>query len=193
MNSKLKRCWNVTEPLYVRYHDEEWGVPLHDDRKHFEFLVLDGFQAGLSWALILQRREKLRRAFDGFDPERIASYGQQDVERLMKSDGMIKNRLKIAATVTNAQQFLKLQNEFGSFDVFAWKFVDGKTIHNGFKALSDLPSHTPESDTMSRELRSRGLKFVGPTICYSYMQAAGLVNDHLECCFRYKQLLQAKP
>jgi DNA-3-methyladenine glycosylase I len=183
-----KRCWNVKEPQYIKYHDFEWGVPVHDDQKLFEFLVLDGFQAGLTWALILQRREQLRAAFEGFDPAKIAKYSAKDVERLMMAPGVIKNRAKIAATIVNAQQFLKVQKEFGSFDAYIWRFVDGKTKLNAFTNLSELPAETEESKAMSQELKKRGFKFVGPTICYAFMQAAGLVNDHLVDCFRYAQL-----
>lgn len=188
MSSEAKRCWNTNKPLYIKYHDEEWGVPVHDDRQHFEFLVLDGFQAGLSWWIILERREKLRQAFDDFNPEKIARYVQADLDRLMKADGMIKNRAKIAAAVTNAQAFLKIQQEFGSFDTFIWRFTGGKTKHNTFSKLEELPPETEESHAMSKDLKARGFKFVGPTICYGYMQAAGLVNDHLVCCFRYEQI-----
>jgi DNA-3-methyladenine glycosylase I len=188
MTSKPKRCWNVEKPLYIRYHDEEWGVPVHDDHKLFEFLVLDGFQAGLSWWLILERREAFRAAFDGFDPAKVAKYTAKDVERLLKEPGVVKNRAKITATITNAQQFLKIQKEFGSFDKFIWQFVDGKTIQNTFKDFSEMPAETEHSRTMSWELKKRGFKFVGPTICYAFMQAAGLVNDHLVDCFRYTQL-----
>jgi DNA-3-methyladenine glycosylase I len=188
MSKVLARCWNVEKPRYIKYHDEEWGVPVHDDAKHFEFLVLDAFQAGLSWWLILERREKLCAAFDGFNPKKIAKYTQEDFTRLMKADGMIKNRAKINATITNAQHFLEIQREFGSFDKFIWGFVGGKTIHHAFKTLSEMPAKTEDAETMSKELKRRGFKFVGPTICYSYMQAAGLVNDHLTCCFRYNKL-----
>jgi len=188
MTSTLKRCWNVDKPLYIRYHDEEWGVPVHDDQKLFEFLVLDGFQAGLSWWLILERREAFRVAFDGFDAIKVARYTAKDVERLMKTSGVVKNRAKISATITNAQQFLRIQKEFGSFDKFIWQFVYGKTIQNTFKDFSEMPAETEQSRTMSRELKARGFKFVGPTICYAFMQAAGLVNDHLVNCFRYAQL-----
>jgi DNA-3-methyladenine glycosylase I len=188
MSSEVKRCWNTTEPLYIKYHDEEWGVPVHDDRRHFEFLILDGFQAGLSWWIILQRREKLRLAFDGFDPEKVARYTQADLERLMNADGVIKNRAKIAAAIANAQAFLKIQKEFGSFDAFIWRFTGGKTKHNAVSKLSEMPAETKESHEMSKELKARGFKFVGPTICYGYMHAAGLVNDHLVCCFRHEQI-----
>ena len=184
MEGTQKRCWNTTEPLYIKYHDEEWGVPVHDDRRHFEFLVLDGFQAGLSWWIILQRREKLRAAFDGFDPNKVAKYTQKDINRLLKADGMIKNKGKIAAAITNAQQFLKIQQEFASFDAFIWQFVSGKPKQNALTRLSEMPAETEESRAMSKALKARGFKFVGPTICYAYMQAAGLVNDHLTWCFR---------
>jgi DNA-3-methyladenine glycosylase I len=188
MTALLKRCWNVDKPLYIRYHDEEWGVPVHDDQKLFEFLVLDGFQAGLSWWLILERREMFREAFDGFDPAKVAKYTSKDFERLLKAPGVVKNPAKIAATITNAQQFLKIQKEFGSFNAFIWQFVHGKTIQNTFADLSEMPAETEESREMSRELKKRGFKFVGPIICYAFMQAAGLVNDHLLDCFRYSQL-----
>jgi len=188
LSTSTKRCWNVDHPLYVKYHDSEWGVPLHDDQRLFEFLVLDSFQAGLSWSLILQRREAFREAFDGFDPAKIAKYSSDGIERVLKFPGMIKNRAKIIATINNAQQFLETREEFGSFDAFIWKFVNGKTIQNAFRKLSELPPETEESRAMSREMKKRGFKFVGPTICYAFMQAAGLVNDHLVDCFRYAQL-----
>jgi DNA-3-methyladenine glycosylase I len=190
MNTSPKRCWNVDKPLYIKYHDLEWGVPVHDDQKLFEFLVLDGFQAGLSWWLILERREAFRDAFDCFDPVKVAKYSAEDVERIMNAPGMVKNRAKISASINNAVQLLKVQKEFGSFDAFIWQFVEGKTIQNNFTELSELPAQTEESKAMSRELKLRGFKFVGPTICYAFMQAAGLVNDHLVGCFRYAQLLR---
>ena len=192
MNKDVERCWNTTEPLYVNYHDVEWGVPVHDDKRHFEFLILDGFQAGLSWWIILQRREKLRRAFDFFDPKKIANYTTVDIDRLMSAEGMIKNKAKIVAAIINAKAFLKIQNECGSFDVFIWQLVGGKTKQNAFTEISQLPAETEDSKAMSQELKKRGFKFVGPTICYAYMQAAGLVNDHLVRCFRYKQLQKTK-
>ena len=188
MNATLKRCWNTEKPLYIKYHDEEWGVPLHDDKKLFEFLILDCFQAGLSWWIILEKRSALREAFDNFNPEKIAKYSADDVNRLMNASGVIKNKAKILSAVTNAQQFFKIQKEFGSFNAFIWQFVKGKTIDNGFKSLSDIPAESEESRAMSRELKKRGFKFVGPTICYAFMQAAGLVNDHLVDCFRYEQI-----
>lgn len=188
MATKQKRCWNTTEPLYIKYHDEEWGVPVHDDQKLFEFIVLDGFQAGLTWWLILQRREILRSAFDGFDPVKVAKYSQQDFDRIMNIDGVIKNKAKINSAITNAQSFLAVKEEFGSFDKFIWQFVGGKTITNSFHSLSEMPAESEESRTMSIELKRRGFKFAGPTICYAFMQAAGLVNDHLVTCFRYRQV-----
>ena len=192
MDSKLKRCWDTTNPLYVKYHDEEWGVPVHNDRKLFEFLVLDSFQAGLTWLLILQRRDTFRRAFNDFNPEKIAKYTDSDVERLMATPGIIRNQLKIKAAVNNADKFLLVQKEFGSFDAYIWRFVGGKTINNAFESLADLPAETEASRTMSQDLKKRGFKFVGPTICYAFMQAAGLVNDHLKFCFRYKQIKENK-
>jgi len=188
LTAPLKRCWNVDKPLYIRYHDEEWGVPVHDDQKLFEFLVLDGFQAGLSWWLILERREMFRAAFDGFDPAKVAEYTAKDAERLLTAPGVVKNRAKISATITNAQQLPVVQKEFGSFDAYIWQFVNGKTIQNAFKDFSEMPAQTEESQAMSRDLKKRGFKFAGPTICYAFMQAAGLVNDHLVDCFRYTQL-----
>ncbi len=187
MTTTLKRCWNVDKPLYIRYHDEEWGVPVHDDQKLFEFLVLDGFQAGLSWWLILERREAFRAAFDGFDASKVAKYTSKDVERLMKKSGVVRTGRNLfhyneRATIS------QVQKEFGSFDKFIWQFVNGKTIQNTFKDFSETPAETEQSRAMSRELKVRGFKFVGPTICYAFMQAAGLVNDDLVNCFRYAQL-----
>lgn len=163
-------------------------MPVHDDRKLFEFLVLDAFQAGLSWWLILKRREVFREAYDGFDPVKVAEYDNCDLERIISMPGMIKNKAKIAAAVTNAQCFLSVQQKYGSFDRYIWQFVNGKTITNSYRNLSELPAESPESKTMSSDLRKRGFKFVGPTICYAFMQAAGLVNDHLIDCFRHSQV-----
>jgi DNA-3-methyladenine glycosylase I len=165
---------------------------VHDDRKLFEFLVLDGFQAGLTWLIILQRRDNFRAAFDGFNPEKIAKYTAADFERLMATPNIIRNQLKIKAAINNAEKFLSVQKEFGSFDAYIWSFVNGKTIHTSFKSPADLPAETEESRAMSRDLKNRGFKFVGPTICYAFMQAAGLVNDHLTFCFRYKQIKENK-
>lgn len=188
MNAHVNRCWPTDEALYIKYHDEEWGVPVHDDQKLFEFLVLDGFQAGLSWWIVLQRREKFRDAFDQFDAKKIAKYSKEDLNRLQNNSGIIKNKAKIAATVTNAKLFLEIQKEFGSFDKFMWKFVNGKTIVNSFRSLAEVPAETEESRAMSKELRKRGFKFVGPTICYAFMQAAGMVNDHLVSCYRFGEI-----
>ena len=188
MDKTLQRCWPTDNPLHISYHDNEWGVPLHDDQMLFEFLVLGGFQAGLTWWLILQRRDVFRAAFDNFDPVKVAKYSTADIERLMHTEGLIKNKLKIGSAINNAQQFLAIQKEFGSFDTFIWRFVNGKTIHNSFPTLENLPAETDESRAMSRELKALGFKFVGPTICYAFMQAIGMVNDHLTCCYRHKQI-----
>lgn len=184
-----KRCaWPTSDPLYIAYHDEEWGVPLHDDRKLFEMLILDGAQAGLSWLTILKKRENYRKAFDMFHPERIARYGKKDVERLMADPGIVRNRLKIEAAITDARVYSKVCEEFGSFDRFIWQFVDHVPRQNKWKRLGEIPPRTEESDAMSEDLKRRGFKFVGPTICYAYMQAVGMVNDHTIDCFRYKEI-----
>jgi len=172
----------------VAYHDEEWGVPLHDDRKLFEFLVLDAFQAGLSWQIVLKKREGFRQAFNGFDAKRIAQYDDKKIDTLRQDKNIIRNRQKIRATINNARAFLKLQEEFTSFDHFLWGFVDGKTIQNRWETDTQIPTCSPESDALSEDLRRRGFSFVGTTICYAFMQAAGLVNDHLVSCFRYREL-----
>ena len=169
----------------VRYHDEDWGVPLHDDRRLFELLTLEGAQAGLSWETILRRREAYRRAFDGFDVERIAAYADEDAGRLLADPGIIRNRAKIAATIGNARAVLELQREGTSFDAYVWSFVDGRTLDHRCQTLGDVPARTPESEAMSKALLKRGFRFVGPTICYAFMQSAGLVNDHLVTCFRH--------
>jgi DNA-3-methyladenine glycosylase I len=183
------RCgWSEGNPLMIAYHDREWGVPVHEDRKHFEFLLLDTFQAGVSWTIVLNKRENFRRAFDRFDPEKIARYRAPKVRSLLEDAGIIRNRLKVAAAITNARAFLEVQSRVGSFDRFIWGFVDGETKRNGWKTLRQIPSRTPESDTMSKALKELGFKFVGSTICYAYMQATGLVNDHLVSCFRYARL-----
>ena len=183
------RCpWGASDPLYVPYHDEEWGVPLHDDRRLFEMLVLEGAQAGLSWLTILRRREGYRRAFDRFDPQAVARYGARDVERLLADAGIIRNRLKIASAVNNARAFLAVQEEFGSFDSYIWGFVDGRPTRNAWTKLEEVPAQTPVSNAMSRDLRKRGFTFVGPTICYAHMQATGMVNDHLVGCFRHREV-----
>lgn len=188
MEKKPIRCWNTDNPLYVRYHDEEWGTPVHDDRTLFEFLTLEGFQAGLTWELVLKRRVALRKAFDNFDPDKIARYVDEDVKRLMNDPGVIRNRAKILATINNAERFREIKKEFGSFDTFIWKFVQGRTINHALRDFSNMPAESEESRAMSRELKKRGFKFVGPTICYAFMQAVGMVNDHLVHCFRHDQI-----
>lgn len=181
-----KRCaWLNDNPLMIEYHDKEWGVPIHDDRVLFEFLILEGAQAGLTWQTVLNKRENYRKALSGFDPAKIARYDNKDVERLLGNPGIIRNRLKIAATILNAKKFLEIQKEFGSFDKYIWQFVDFNPIKNKFKALSEIPSTTKESDAMSKDLLRRGFKFVGSTICYAFMQAVGMVNDHATNCFKY--------
>ena len=188
MAAKKVRCWDTTDPLYIAYHDEEWGVPVHDDRKLFEFLLLEGFQAGLSWALILRKRENFREAFDGFDPVKISEYTEKDFGRLMNDEGILRNRLKIRHSVTNAKAFLEIQEEYGTFDKYVWGFVEGTTIKNAFKSFSEMPAKTEVSEAMSKDLKKGGFKFVGPVICYSFMQAVGMVNDHLVHCFRYGEI-----
>jgi DNA-3-methyladenine glycosylase I len=184
------RCpWCGDDPLYVAYHDTEWGVPQHDDRVLFEFLILEGAQAGLSWLTILRKRENYRKAFDGFDAERIARYGESDVARLLADPGIVRNRLKIAAAIANARAFLAVQGEFGSFDAYLWRFVDGRPIRNAWQSTAELPATSEVSDALSKDLRRRGFKFVGSTICYALMQAVGLVNDHLAGCFRHAQVV----
>jgi DNA-3-methyladenine glycosylase I len=172
-------------PLMVEYHDKEWGVPVHDDKTLFEFLVLEGAQAGLSWQTVLNKRENYRKAFRAFEPAKIARYNNKDVQRLLRDPGIIRNRLKIQATINNAKQTLEIQKEFDSFDKYIWQFVGGKPIRHRFALLSEIPATTKESDAMSKDLRKRGLRFVGPTICYAFMQAVGMVNDHTTKCFRY--------
>ena len=186
-----RRCdWPTDHPLLVRYHDTEWGVPLYDDRKLFEFLVLEGMQAGLSWLIVLRKREAFRQAFDRFDPARIARYGQAKISALLRDEGIIRNRAKIEATIANAQAFLRVQQECGSFHRFMWELIGGTPIVNARRRLRDLPARTPESDAMSATLKQRGFRFVGSTICYAHMQATGMVNDHLVSCFRYAPLVR---
>jgi DNA-3-methyladenine glycosylase I len=188
---KMNRCpWPGDMPLMIEYHDTEWGDPLHDDRKHFEFLVLDAAQAGLSWRTVLSKRENYRKAFDNFDPGKVARYSPKRLEKLLQDPGLIRNRLKIQSAIANAQGFLRIQKEFGSFDKFIWQFVNGRPRVNRFMNPSDVPARTEESDAMSKELKSRGFTFVGSTICYAYMQAAGMVNDHLVTCFRHRELVR---
>lgn len=182
------RCEWPKNELAIRYHDEEWGVPLHDDIGHFEFLTLESAQAGLSWDTVLKKRENYRHAFAGFDPQKVARFTEADFQRLMSDAGLIRNRLKIAAAIHNAARFLEVQEAFGSFDAYIWGFVDGQTVHNRHEKMSDIPATTPASDALSKDLKKRGFKFVGSTIMYAHMQAAGLVNDHLPRCFRYAEL-----
>lgn len=182
-NNEISDCWwSPGDPLMKEYHDMEWGVPLHDDRKLFEFMVLDAFQAGLSWKTILYKREGFRRAFDNFEAEKITQYDEQKVQELMQDASIIRNQAKIRATITNAKQFISVQQKFGSFDAYIWQFTDGKTIHHHCDVIFDIPARSPESDAMSKDLQKRGFKFVGSTICYAFMQAAGMINDHLNGC-----------
>ncbi len=180
--------WPVDDDLMIAYHDEEWGVPLHDDRKLFEFLVLDAFQAGLSWRTILHKRDNFRLAFNGFDAKLIARYEKRKIGQLLENAGIVRNRMKIEATVANAKAFLRVQSEYGSFDSYIWQFVGGQPKQNRWRSSKQLPASTPDSDRMSKDLKERGFKFVGTTICYAFMQAAGMVNDHLVKCFRYEEV-----
>jgi DNA-3-methyladenine glycosylase I len=182
------RCAWATNDLSIRYHDEEWGVPVNDDRTLFEFLILEGAQAGLSWNTILNKRENYRKAFDGFDPRRVSKYDRRKTQQLLADPGIVRNKLKVASAVGNAKAFLQVQKEFGSFDRYIWQFVGGKPRVNALKSLKQLQASTPESDAMSKDLRKRGFKFIGTTICYAFMQAVGMVNDHVVTCFRYQQL-----
>ena len=185
----LIRCeWCLGDVLYQHYHDQEWGVAVHDEHKLFEFLTLEGAQAGLSWLTILRKRENYRLAFDGFNPHKIASYDQEKVDELMNNSGIIRNRLKIESTIKNAKAFILVQKEFGSFDRYIWNFVDGQTVHNKFKSLKEIPAETAISKIISKDMKKRGFNFVGPTIIYSHMQATGMVNDHLVNCYRYKEV-----
>ncbi len=183
------RCpWAGSDPLYIDYHDAQWGVPLHDDRQLFEFLVLEGAQAGLSWITVLRKRENYRAAFDDFDPEKIARYDAARIQCLLENEGIIRNRLKIAAAIENARVFLKVQQAFSSFDTYIWQFVDGRPIRNHWQTLDQVPAQTEESQRMSKALKKEGFKFVGPVICYAFMQATGMVNDHLVDCFRHAEV-----
>jgi DNA-3-methyladenine glycosylase I len=184
-----ERCaWVGDDPLSIAYHDQEWGVPVHDDRLHFEFLVLEGAQAGLSWMTVLRKRESFRKAFSTFDPKRVARFDKKRIASLLRNPGIIRNRLKIESAVANAKAFLDVQKEFGSFDTYIWRFVGGKPMQNAWRSLSEIPCRTRESEAMSKDLRKRGFRFVGPTICYAHMQAIGMVNDHTIDCFRYHEL-----
>lgn len=182
------RClWAGSDPLYIRYHDEEWGVPVHNDRKLFEMLTLEGAQAGLSWITILRKRENYRKAFDNFNPEKIARYDRRKQNALLKNDGIVRNRLKIAATIENAKAFLRVQEEFGSFDKYIWQFVGGSPKRGRWRSITEVPASTPQSDAMSYDLKRRGFKFVGSTICYAFMQATGMVDDHTKTCWKCKR------
>ncbi|NUM55586.1 MAG: DNA-3-methyladenine glycosylase I [Candidatus Hydrogenedentes bacterium] len=183
-----KRCEWARLELDIAYHDAEWGVPVHDDRTLFEFLILEGAQAGLSWSTILKKRENYRAAYDNFDPVKVARYDARQKAKLLQNEGIVRNRAKIEASVLNAKAFLAVQDEFGSFDKYIWQFAGGKPKVNAWKSLRDIPAHTPESDAMSKDLKKRGFKFVGTTICYAFMQAVGMVNDHTVDCFRYRQV-----
>jgi len=187
-NERVRCPWPGVDPLYVRYHDEEWGVPVHEDRKLFEFLTLEGAQAGLSWITILRKRAAYARVFENFDAGRVASYGDADVERLLGDAGIVRNGAKIRSAIGNARAFLRVQEEFGSFDAYMWRFVDGEPVVNAWTDISQLPASTPLSETMSKDLKKRGFSFIGPTVCYAHMQAVGMVNDHLVACFRYAEL-----
>ena len=185
----MHRCpWAGSDPLYIDYHDTEWGVPLHDDQRLFEMLILEGAQAGLSWITILRKRAAYRKAFDDFDPRKVARYRQPRIERLLSNDGIVRNRLKIESTVRNAAAVRDVQHEFGTFDAYIWRFVGGRPLQNARRSMKDVPAATPESDAMSKDLKKRGFTFVGSTICYAFMQATGMVNDHVVDCFRFRRV-----
>ncbi|MHA2226727.1 MAG: DNA-3-methyladenine glycosylase I [Candidatus Hodarchaeales archaeon] len=191
LDAKKNRCeWAGSNLLMISYHDEEWGIPVHDDDELYEFLILEGAQAGLSWTTILNRREGYRKAFADYNPHRVAEFTEDDFERLLEDKSIIRNKLKIKSAINNAQRFVAVQNEYGSFDKYIWQFIDNKPIHNKFKKLSEIPASTELSKTISKALKKDGFNFVGPTICYAFMQAIGMVNDHLIDCFRYKEILQ---
>ena len=189
MTTEKSRCeWCTGSDIEIAYHDKEWGVPLHDDQRLFEFLILEGAQAGLSWITILKKRDHYRKVFDQFDPSLVAEYSEKKIEKLLQDAGIVRNRLKVSSAVSNARLFLDVQAEFGSFDHYIWQFTDGKVISNSHRSHSDIPANSAESDTMSKGLKKRGFRFVGSTICYAYMQAIGMVNDHTTDCFRYQQI-----
>lgn len=193
MSKEKSRChWSINDPLDIKYHDKEWGVPVHSDKKLFEFLLLEGFQAGLSWNTILKKRENFRKAFDNFDFNKIAKYNKRKINSLLKDAGIIRNKLKINAAVTNAKAFIEVRKEFGTFNKYIWSFVNNKPIQNKFKSLEEIPAKTPLSDLISKDLIKRGFKFIGSTIVYAHMQATGMVNDHTTNCFRYKEIKQLK-
>lgn len=194
MTATPQRCpWTGDDPLYIDYHDQEWGVPSHDDRHLFELLILEGAQAGLSWITILRKRENYRRAFADWNAEKIARFGEKDFDRLMADEGIVRNRLKVRAAIGNAKAFLKVRDEFESFDRYIWQFVDGSTLRKRRRTMREVPAHTAESDAMSLDLKKRGFNFVGTTICYSFMQAVGMVNDHLASCFRARECAISSP
>jgi DNA-3-methyladenine glycosylase I len=191
MKKDKQTCsWPTGDPLLITYHDREWGVPLHNDRKLFEFLVLEGFQAGLSWLTVLRKRANFRKAFDGFDFNKVARYDRQKIDSLLKDSGIIRNKLKIESAVVNAKAFIKVRKEFGTFDRYIWGFTGGKPVNNGFRSLKELPARTELSDLISRDLKKRGFKFVGSTIVYAHMQATGMVNDHIRGCYRYREIVE---
>jgi DNA-3-methyladenine glycosylase I len=192
MDTNNTCSWPKNDPLMIAYHDSEWGVPLHVDQKIFEYMVLDAFQAGLSWAIVLKKREGFRKGFDHFEYKKIAKYNEEKIQKLLNDESIIRNQLKIRAAVNNAKRFLEVQKEFGTFDKYIWQFTGHKTIHNNWKNLSEIPARSPESDAMSKDLQKRGFKFVGSTICYAFMQAAGMVNDHLVDCYRHMDLKKFK-
>ena len=192
MDTKKTCPWPANNPLMIEYHDKEWGEPLHDDNKIFEFMVLDAFQAGLSWNTIINKRKNFEKAFDNFDPVKIAKYKEAKIQKLLSDAGIIRNKMKIRATVNNAKIFLKIQKEFGTFDKYIWQFTVGKTIHNKWETTKHVPAYSKESDAMSKDLKARGFSFVGTTICYAFMQAAGMVNDHLTGCFRYAAVMRPR-
>ncbi len=181
---KVRCAWSETDPLYIEYHDKEWGIPVHDDRKLFEMLILEGAQAGLSWITILRKRENYRNAYDKFEAKKIARYDQKKIKQLLANEGIVRNKLKIAASISNAKTFLEIQKEFGSFNAYIWRFVGGKAKRGARKSLKEIPATSRESDAMSKDLKKRGFKFVGSTICYAFMQAVGMVDDHVQDCFR---------
>ena len=190
-NDGKRRCFGGQpgKEFYAEYHDQEWGVPVHDDRLIFEFLTLEGAQAGLSWYTVLRKREAYRKAFSGFDPEKVARYGKRQIDSLLKNDGIIRNRAKIAAAINNAKKFVDVQEEFGSFDAYIWRFVDGRPVVHNFRSLKDYRATSPESDALSKDLKQRGFRFVGSTICYAHMQATGMINDHTVSCFRRQAII----
>jgi len=193
MTQEKNRCtWCLGFDQYIQYHDREWGVPVHDDRIHFEFLILEGAQAGLSWSMILKKREGYRKAFANFDPEKVARFTASKIERLLQNPGIVRNKLKVNAAVNNAKKFLAIQNEFGSFDNYIWRFVDGKPIVNSWKSMKKIPATSKQSDELSKDLIKRGFKFVGSTVIYAHMQACGLINDHMVDCFRYAEVKKLK-